>query len=143
MILIDANLLLYAYDSSSPRHDVARRWFEDVMSTEPDVRFGLVTLLAFLRLGTDPRVLASPFGPAEAVAVIESWLARPNVSVAIPSELHWSGLANLAQASKARGALMMDAHLAALTIEHGATLATTDRDFTRFPGLRFEDPLAG
>ena len=112
------------------------------MTTEPDVRLGLVTLIAFLRLGTDPRVFESPFGRAEAVAVIETWLARPNVSVAIPSELHWSGLANLAQASKARGALMMDAHIAALTIEHGATLATTDRDLTRFPGLSFEDPLA-
>ncbi len=143
MILVDANLLLYAYDSSSPRHGMAKRWFEGAMSDEPDVRFGLMTLLAFLRLATDQRVFEQPLGPSDAIELVESWLARPNVSIAQPSERHWSGLAALAEASKARGALLMDAHLAALTIEHGASLATSDRDFTRFPGLRFEDPLAG
>lgn len=142
MILVDANLLLYAYDSASPRHDAAKRWFERVMSDEPDVRFGLMTLLAFLRLATDQRVFEHPVGPADAIAIVVAWLARPNVSLAHPSERHWSILAGLSEAGKARGPLMMDAHLAALTIEHGATLATTDRDFTRFPGLRFEDPLA-
>jgi hypothetical protein len=143
LILIDANLLLYAYDSASPRHEAARTWFEAVLSEETDVRFGLVTLLAFLRLGTDPRVFERPLGAADAVALVESWLARPNVSIALPSERHWSRLADLSEASKARGALMMDAHLATLTIEHGARLATTDRDFMRFAGLRFVDPLAG
>lgn len=140
---MDANLLLYAYDAASPRHESARRWFEGVMSDEPDVRFGLVTLLAFLRLATDQRVFERPFGPAHAIRVVESWLARPNVSIAYPSERHWSGLADLSEAAKARGPLLMDAHLAALTIEHGASLATTDRDFARFPGLRFKDPLGG
>lgn len=143
MILIDANLLLYAYDAASPRHEAARYWFEEVMSDEPDVRFGLMTLLAFLRLATDQRVFERPLGPPDAIGLVESWLARPNVSIAHPSERHWSGLVALAEGAKARGALMMDAHLAALTIEHGAHLATTDRDFTRFPGLRFKDPLAG
>jgi hypothetical protein len=143
MILVDANLLLYAYDSANPRHDAARHWFERLMSNEPDVRFGLMTVLAFLRLATDQRVFEHPVGPGDAIAVVESWLARPNVSIAHPSERHWSSLAGLSEAGKARGALMMDAHLAALTIEHGATLATTDRDFARFPGLRFEDPLTG
>ena len=143
MILVDANLLLYAYDSSNARHQGARVWFEALMNDEPDIRFGLATLLAFLRLSTDPRVFDQPLGPAEAVDVVESWLARPNVSIAHTSERHWSGLAELSEAAKARGPLMMDAHLAALTMEHGARLATTDRDFTRFPGLRFEDPLAG
>ena len=142
-MLVDANLLLYAYDTSSPRHEAARSWFEGVMSTEPDVQFGIATILAFLRLGTDSRVFEQPYAPAEAVGVVSSWLAQPNVSVAVPSERHWAGLAELADAAKARGPLMMDAHLAALTIEHGARLATTDRDFARFPGLRFEDPLAG
>jgi hypothetical protein len=143
VIIVDANLLLYAYDSSSPRHDRARRWFETLMNGEPDIRFGLGTLLAFLRLSTDPRVFERPLGAAEAVGIVESWLARPNVSIAHTSDRHWTGLAELSETAKARGPLMMDAHLAALTMEHGARLATTDRDFTRFPGLRFEDPLIG
>ena len=142
MILIDANLLLHAYDTSSPRHEKARQWFESVMSDEPDIRFGLMTLLAFVRLATDQRVFDRPFETARAVEIVESWLARANVSVAQPSERHWAALAAHSTAAKVRGALVMDAHLATLTIEHGASLATTDRDFTRFPGLRFEDPLA-
>lgn len=143
MILIDANLLLYAYDTASPRHLAARRWFEATMSDEPDVRFGLMTLLAFVRLGTDQRVFEQPLSPAEAVGLVRSWLDRPNVSIAQPSERHWAALADVAEASKARGPVLMDAHLATLTMEHGARLATTDRDFTRFAGLRYVDPLAG
>ncbi len=142
MILIDANLLLYAYDASSPRHEKARQWFEGVMSDEPDVRFGLMTLLAFVRLATDQRVFDRPLETARAIDIVESWLARTNVSVAQPSERHWAALAALSTSAKVRGSLVMDAHLATLAIEHGASLATTDRDFTRFPSLRFADPLA-
>lgn len=142
MILIDANVLLYAYDAASPRHEKAKEWFEGVMSDEADVRFGLMTLLAFVRLATDLRVFDRPLEPARAVAIVESWLARANVSIAQPSERHWAALAAQSTTAKVRGALVMDAHLATLTIEHGATLATTDRDFARFTGLRFEDPLS-
>ena len=110
------------------------------MSDEPDIRFGLMTLLAFVRLATDQRVFDRPLETARAIEIVESWLARANVSVAQPSQRHWAALAAHSTMAKVRGALVMDAHLATLTIEHGARLATTDRDFTRFPGLRMTQP---
>jgi toxin-antitoxin system PIN domain toxin len=141
MILIDANLLLYAYDEASPRHDAARAWFERVLTKDRDVRLGLATILAFLRLSTDSRIFERPLSPAQATAIVDSWLARKNVSLALPAEGHWSRLGKLAEQSRSRGPLLMDAHLASLTIERGGRLATTDRDFTRFPGLTFNDPI--
>lgn len=142
MILLDANILLYAYDRESPRHDAARRWVEAVLSGDEAVGFPLVTLIAFVRIATNPVVYRRPLTPARAVEIVSSWLARPNVSVAAPSERHWAILADTLERGQARGPLVVDAHLAALAIEHGATLASTDRDFARFPGLRFRDPLA-
>lgn len=143
MILIDANVLLYAHDSASARHESARRWLESTLTDEPDVRFGLTTLLAFARIASDVRVFEAPLTSAEAVAIVEGWLARPNVSLASPGDRHWRILTDLATGGQARGPLLMDAHLAALAVEHGATLATTDRDFTRFAGLRIVDPVGG
>lgn len=142
MILLDANILLYAYDRESRRHDAARRWVEAVLSGDEAVGFPLVTLIAFVRIATHPAVYRRPLTPARAVEIVSSWLARPNVSVAAPSERHWAILADTLERGQARGPLVVDAHLAALAIEHGATLASTDRDFARFPGLRFRDPLA-
>lgn len=141
MILVDANLPLYAYDRSSPRHDAARSWLEATLSGTEDVRFALATLLAFVRIATNPAVYARPLDPAQAIDHVRAWLDRPNVSVATPSERHWAILADVAAAGQARGPLLMDAHLAALAIEHGATLVSTDRGFARFPRLRFRDPL--
>ncbi len=142
MIVVDANILLYAYDSDSPRHEAAKRWLEGTLGSEADVRFGLSTVLAFLRIGTDPRVYARPMSTADAISLVRSWLEHPNVSLALPTERHWPLLDEVAAAGKARGPLLMDAHLAALTAEHGATLATTDRDFKRFSGVKVIDPLA-
>jgi len=142
VILVDANILLYAYDRSSPRHDAARTWLEAALSAEEPVGLPLVTLVAFLRIVTNPAVFRRPLSPSRAIEIVESWLARQNVSTVHPSERHWSILAEVAARGQARGALLVDAHLAALAIERGATLATTDRDFARFAGLRFRDPLA-
>ena len=142
MILIDANILVYAHDLGSERHAAAKRWLEEVLETESDVRFGLVTVLAFLRVITNPRVFARPLSQADAVQVVVTWLERANVAICEPTERHWPLLAELATDGQARGPLLMDAHVAALALEHGATLATTDRDFTRFTGLRWFNPLA-
>jgi hypothetical protein len=142
LILVDANLLLYAYDASSPVHERARGWFEELLATEDEVGLSLSSLLAFLRIATDPRVFELPLTAAESVDVVTAWLSRPNVGVVEPTRRHFGLLAELAAAGKARGPLLMDAHLAALAIEHGATLCTSDRDFLRFPGLRVEDPLS-
>jgi len=143
MIIVDANVLLYAYDADSPNHADAKRWLERTLGADTDVRFGLSTVLAFLRIGTDPRVYARPMSTSDAVSLVRSWLDRSNVSLALPTDRHWPLLNEMAGEGKARGPLLMDAHLAALAVEHGATLATTDRDFARFGGgLKLIDPLA-
>jgi hypothetical protein len=97
--------------------------------------------LAFLRVTTTPKIWSKPFELDEAVATVSGWLARPNVAVVGPAEQHWQILTSLLPRSRVRGSLVMDAHLAALAIEHGATLCTNDRDFARFPELKVEYPL--
>lgn len=140
MILVDANLLLYAYDASSDKHLPAREWLEGAMSGHSPVRVAWVTVLAFIRIGTDVR-MRSPFTVDEAIAIVDDWLAQPNFSILGVGEQHWKILARLLPESQARGPLVMDAHLAAIAIEHGATLYSNDRDFTRFPGLKYVNPL--
>lgn len=142
MILVDANLLLYAYDTSSPEHKPARGWLESVINGEDHVGLGLQTILAFIRIGTNPDVFERPLASTDAIAIVSSWLERPMVGMASPGDRHWQILSDVAASGQARGARLMDAHLAALAIEHGATLATTDRGFGRFPGLRFRNPIA-
>lgn len=142
MILVDANLVIYAYDGSDPLHALARPWLERTIGGEEPVGFALMTLLAFVRVATDPRLHREPLPATTAFAIIRSWLNHPNVRMVTPTDRHWSTFEDLAASGQARGPLLMDAHLAALAIEHGATLATTDRDFSRFSGLRTLDPLA-
>jgi toxin-antitoxin system PIN domain toxin len=142
LILVDANLLLYAYDASSPRHLAARRWLEEALVGVEPVQFPLQSVLAFVRIGTDPRVFERPLDSTEAIAIVESWLRRPTARLVTPGEGHWRILADVARAGQARGPRLMDAHLAALAIEHGATLMSADRGFARFPGLRFRNPIA-
>jgi uncharacterized protein len=142
MILIDANLLLHAFDASSPRHEPARRWFEDALGGVDPVRFALQSILGFVRISTNPAVYERPLRPGDAIAIVESWLSRPTTGIAAPGERHWRIFAEVALGGQARGPQLMDAHLAALAIEHGAMLATTDRGFARFPGLRFRNPIA-
>jgi hypothetical protein len=141
MILIDANLLLYASDAASAHHEPARRWLETIFSEPEPVGLAWVALLAFLRVGTDPRLRKDAPTLEEAAGIVTDWLDRPMVTLVNPGERHWQILRDLMTEGQARGPLIMDAHLAALAIEHGALLATTDRDFARFPGLRFFNPL--
>lgn len=140
MILVDANVLLTAYDERSPGHREVRRWLEQALGEEADVRVALTTILAFIRIATNPNVYEQPRTPADALAIVAAWLARPNVRIAGPTERHWALLADVAEEAKARGPMLMDAHLATLAIEHGAAVATSDRDFRRFPRLKLIDP---
>lgn len=142
MIVVDANILLYAYDQSDPRHLPAARWLETTVGGAEEVGLALATVLAFIRISSDPRIYQAPIGAAQAIGLVESWLRRVNVQLIGPTDAHWRTLAELVVAGQARGPMLMDAHLAALTMEHGATLATVDRDFSRFPGLRTIDPTA-
>jgi len=142
VILVDANLLIYAYDSSSPHHQAARLWLEDAFSGYRPIRVAWVSILAFLRISTDPRMQSKPLTLSTAISIVDEWLAQPNFSIMPVGDQHWKILAKLLPESQARGPLAMDAHLAALAIEHGAALYSNDRDFTRFPGLRLINPLA-
>ena len=141
MTLVDANLLLYAYDATSRFHAAARSWLEEQLSGAPLVGLPWSVLLAFLRISTNARALQRPLSVADATAIVSSWMDAPCVVVPAPGPGHWDILAGLLLASQARGPLVSDAHLAALTLEHGGVLATTDRDFSRFEGLRVIDPL--
>jgi hypothetical protein len=141
VILVDANLLLYAYNPSSAEHDKARRWVEATFSGAEAVGLPWATVLAFLRIGTNPRAFPSPLTISEAVQIVHEWLEQPAVRIVEPRERHWTTLAALLADGKVRGPLVSDAHLVALALEHGATLYTTDGDFGRFRQLRWENPL--
>jgi len=141
VILVDANLLIYAHDSASAHHEIARGWLEEVLSKPEQVGLAWVVILAFLRVATNRRLRPNAPSVAEAVEIVTGWLERPTVALVHPGERHWEILRNLLEEGQAPGPLVMDAHVAALAIEHGATLATTDKDFTRFPGLRVFNPL--
>lgn len=141
MILIDANLLLYAYSPRAHEHAASRHWLEAALSGSDLVRFAWVTLWAFMRVSTNPRVFERPLSAVEAQTHVGAWLAQPRVGLLEPGERHWDLLQALMRDGQATGPLVMDAVLAAIAIEHGATLHTTDRDFARFPGLAWRNPL--
>jgi hypothetical protein len=141
VILVDANLLLYAYNPSLERHERSRVWLEEVLSKPGPVRLAWATILAFLRIGTNPRAFENPLSIEEAIRIVSEWLAQPMVAILEPGERHWAILSDLLSTAQLRGPTVMDAHLAALAIEHGATLCTSDRGFTRFPGLRVLNPF--
>lgn len=141
MILLDANLLIYAHDLDSPLHPTAVSWFRKVLAGPDPVAVSWIVILAFLRITTRPRALNRPLLMAEVAAIVDDLLERPQVRWLQPGERHWAILRGLLSEGQATGNLVMDAHLAALAVEHGALLCTTDRDFSRFPGLRWENPL--
>jgi hypothetical protein len=142
MIIPDLNLLIHAYNQQSPRHEEARRWFEGAMNGERPVGLAWVVLLGFIRIATHRQVLAEPLPAERACDHVRSWLARPQVSVLHPGERHAAVLCGLLTRLGTAGNLTTDAHLAALAIEVQAELHSTDADFSRFPGLRWRNPLA-
>ena len=142
MIVVDVNVCLYAHDASSPCHEAAHAWLRTALNGLEPVRFPWTTIVGFRRVATSHRVLESPLSVEQAAGVVDVWLEAPAGGIVEPTERHWRVLRDLMVDSDARGPLVPDAHLAALAIEHGATLATTDRDFRRFLGLRLLDPTA-
>lgn len=142
MILVDANLLLYAYNSSAPEHPAARTWLETSLSRPTPLALCWQTIGAFLRLATNRAIFPAPLSMTEARQIVDTWLARPMVVLLEPGPRYWALAAQLLVESNARGALVADGLLAALALEHGATLATHDADFRRFPQLKTVDPLA-
>lgn len=141
MIVPDANILLYAWDSSSSLHARAKEWVESVFSSGDPVGLAWQNIAAFLRITTNPRLAAQRFRMQEAVGIVETWLHQPGIRILTPGERHWALLKDLLLQSQVSGPDVTDAQLAALTIEYGGTLYTTDRGFARFPGLRWTNPL--
>lgn len=141
MILPDVNLLVYAYNEAAAQHDAARGWFEDVMSREQPIALAWAVALGFVRLVTHPGVLDTPLPPAAALDRVDEWLARDHVQLVDPGPRHLRILRDLLDAIGVAGPLTTDAHLAALAIEHQCELASNDADFSRFPGLRWRNPL--
>lgn len=141
MIVPDINLLVYAYNSDSPGHVRAKAWWEACLSESRTVGLPWVVLLGFLRLMTSRSVLVEPLSPEEALGHIHSWLERPQTQILHPGPRHLSLLESLVRHARISGSLTTDAHLAALAIEHQAELHSNDGDFSRFPGLRWTNPL--
>lgn len=141
MIILDANILLYAYDSDSPNHQLAREFIQRSFSGETPVGIPWQTIGAFLRVVTNSKLPGQRFTNEEAAEIIDRWCDQPNVFILSQGEHHWPLFRQMFIEGQARGPMTTDAQLAALTIEHGGILHTTDRDFARFPGLRWTNPL--
>jgi toxin-antitoxin system PIN domain toxin len=139
VVIVDANVLLYAVNEQSPHHEPARSWLDEALGGTAGVGLVWVALLAFIRVSTSA-VFETPATVADALAQVEAWLDAPAAIVAQPTARHASVLRGLLRESGTGGNLTTDAHLAALAIEHGADIVSYDRDFARFPGIRHRLP---
>ena len=142
MILVDANILLYAEDSLQSRNEQARAWWDGQLSGTGVVCLCWTVLSAFIRIGSNPRVFENPLSLEQALARVQSWLDQPCTRVVRPTERHWTVFRQVLTDGQAVANLVTDAHLAAIAIEHGCELASTDSDFARFPKLKWRNPLA-
>lgn len=138
MRIPDLNVLLYASDSSAPGHDVAREWLEGALSGTETVALPLVVTLGYVRIATNPRIFESPLTAAEALDQVDEWLAQPPTTTLHPGRRHLPILRRQLETAGTAGNLTTDAHLAALAIEHRATLTSFDGDLHRFGELDFE-----
>lgn len=142
MKLVDLNVLVYATDETSVRHEQAKDWLDRALSSTETIGVATAVAVGFVRLTTSHRVMASPLDVATSVAVVAGWYARRNVTAPEPTPRHFALLTELLAPIGTAGNLVSDAHLAALAIEHGAELCSFDSDFARFSGLRWIEPQA-
>lgn len=143
MVLPDVNVLVYAHREDAEEHVRYRRWLEDLVNAPGAYGLSDLVLSGFLRIVTHPRVFEEPTRPEVALTFVSEIRDRPNRVWVTPGPRHWGLFARLVQDAGARGNLVPDAYLAALAIESGCEWITTDRDYARFPGLRWRHPLAG
>ena len=141
MILPDINLLLHAYNRESAFHLGARTWWESLLNSTHPVGLSWVGVLGFIRIATDRQIFTSPLPVGAACGHVRAWLAQPYVTILDPGAKHAEILFGLLESLGTAGNLTTDAHLAALAIEHQAELHSTDADFSRFPGVRWVNPL--
>jgi uncharacterized protein len=140
-MIVDANVLLYAVDASSPFHQPAKAWLETALNEPARVGLPWASLLAFQRISTHPRASLSPLTPSMAWSFVTDWLDADATWVPVPGERHAEILRDLIVAGDLRGNLVSDAHLAALAIEHGVGVCSADSDFARFPQINWVNPL--
>lgn len=136
MFVVDANVLIYATNEDAQRHEAARRWLDEALNGATTVGLSWASLLAFLRITTRSGILPRPLTVDDACDVVDVWLEAPTSVVIEPTVRHATVLRSLLVSSGTGGNLTSDAHLAALAIEHRATVCSFDRDFERFPGVR-------
>lgn len=141
MIILDANILVYAYNADAPQHAAAAAWVEELFGSDETIGLPWMTLWAFLRIVTNPRLWPNPRPVMEAFQIVREWLAHPGVFIIDPQERHIGLLERLVTEHRAAGPMLSDAALAALALEHGAVLVSTDQDFSRFRNLRWRNPL--
>jgi uncharacterized protein len=141
MKLVDANVLIYAINSDASQHEQSRRWLERALSGAEPVGLTWHVILAFLRITTHRSIMERRLSAEQAIEFVDGWLAQPQVEVVVPGPGHWAVLRALMTASGTAGNLTSDAHLAALALEGGWTLVTTDEDFRRFPGVTVFNPI--
>jgi toxin-antitoxin system PIN domain toxin len=141
MILVDANLLLYAEDSLAGQHTAAREWWDKQLSGTSPVGLCWPVLTAFIRISTNPRLHRRPLTIKEAVDRVQSWLDQPCARLILPTDQHWPIFQKMLRGGNATANLVSDAHLAALAVEHNCELHSSDADFARFPGLKWRNPI--
>jgi toxin-antitoxin system PIN domain toxin len=141
VIVCDANLIIYSYNTGSARHAKARAWMEEIFSGIEVLGLPWQAISAFLRVMTNRNLPGERFSLEQATQIVDLWLARPNLRVLIPGDHYWPLFRRMLIEGQASGVLVSDAEIAALTIEYGGVLYTADRDFARFPGLRWKNPL--
>ena len=142
MIVLDAYILVYAYSVDAPEQHVAREYIESIFFGQELIGLPMQSIAAFLRIMTHPSLRGARVSLAEAVDLVEQWLSLAHVRALIPGDRHWLILRRMLLDGHAAGRLVTDAQIAAITIEFGGELQTNDRDFARFPGLRWRNPLA-
>ena len=141
MIVPDTNLLIYAYNNGAPHHEAARRWWEGLVNGAERVGLPWVVSTGFVRLMTHPRALASPISPAKAITHVRDWFRYGHITPINPGTEHLTLVQRNLDAAGVGASLVTDAHIAALAIEYQAVVHSNDSDFSRFPGLRWRNPL--
>ena len=142
MSLVDANILLYAEDRLSLQHERARQWWDERLSGKDPVNLSWTVLNAFIRIATNRRVFKRPLTMKQAVERVNTWLQQPCTRLITPTQEHWRILQKMLTRGQAIANLVTDAHLASLAVAHGCVLYSTDQDFARFPGLKWQNPLS-
>lgn len=141
MKIVDVNVLLYVVNESAPHHSASLNWWESAINGDESVGLPWVVLLGFLRISTNPKIFPNPLDPAAAINKINTWRSLTNTYLVREKDEHWEILRTLLDETGTAGNLTTDAHLATLAISHGAILVSCDRDFARFQGLRWENPI--